>query len=104
MASENIMMNAVKKGGNRQEIHELIRQHSMEAGKDVKQRGLKNSLIDRIDADDRIPLDRVELMKSLDAKNYTGASKYQVEEFLKEVKVILDLNKDRILDSEELSI
>ncbi len=104
MASENIMMNAVKKGGNRQELHELIRQHSMEAGKDVKQRGLKNSLIDRIDADDRIPLDRVELMKSLDAKNYTGASKYQVEEFLKEVKQILDINKDRILDSEELSI
>ncbi len=104
MASENIMMNAVKKGGNRQEIHELIRQHSMEAGKDVKQRGLKNSLIERIEADSRIPLDKEELMASLDARNYTGASKYQVQEFLKEVKVILDKNKDKILDSEELSI
>ncbi len=104
MASENIMMNAVKKGGNRQEVHELIRQHSMEAGKDVKQLGLKNSLIERIEADPRIPLNKRELMDSLDAKNYTGASKYQVEEFLKEIKVLLDANKDKILVSEELSI
>ncbi len=104
MASENIMMNAVKKGGNRQDIHELIRTHSMEAGRDVKEKGLKNSLIERIENDPQIPLDKEELMKSLDAKNYIGASKYQVIEFLKEVKVVLDANKDKILDNQELNV
>ncbi len=104
MASENIMMNAVKNGGNRQDIHELIRTHSMEAGRDVKEKGLKNSLIERIENDPQIPLDKEELMKSLDAKNYIGASKYQVIEFLKEVKVVLDANKDKILDNQELNV
>ncbi len=104
MASENILMNAVKKGGNRQDLHEKIRVHAMEAGRDVKEKGLRNSLIERIEKDPSFDLNKEELMKTLDAKNYTGAAKYQVEEFLKEVKVVLDANKDKILNSEELSI
>ncbi len=104
MASENIMMNAVKKGGNRQDIHELIRQHSILAGRDVKEKGLRNTLIERIEKDSNIPLDKEELISSLEAKNYIGASEHQVTNFLKEVKAILDENKEKLLENQELNL
>lgn len=84
MATENIMMGAVKRGGDRQELHERIREHSMAAGKRMKEEGLENDLIDRIAADPLFGMTRAEIEKELDPKNYTGRSAAQVEEFLAE--------------------
>ena len=85
IASENILMDAVKKGGDRQELHELIREHSIAAGKRVKEEGLDNDLIERIAVDSRFGLTRDEIVKNLDPKNYTGRSEHQVEEFIRDV-------------------
>ena len=95
MATENIMMEAVKKGGDRQELHERIRVHSMEAAKKVKVEGQKNDLIERIAADPAFNLNLDELRAVLEPKNYIGRSPSQVEEFINEVvKPILENNKD----------
>lgn len=95
MATENIMMEAVKKGGDRQELHERIRVHSMEAAKKVKVEGQKNDLIERIAADPAFNLNLDELNAVLEPKNYIGRSPSQVEEFINEVvKPILEKNKD----------
>ena len=85
MATENIMMESVKRGGNRQELHEIIRVYSHEAAAKVKLEGGSNDLIDRIAADARIPLTREEILRELDPKKYVGRSVSQVEEFLAEV-------------------
>ncbi len=85
IASENILMDAVKKGGDRQELHELIREHSIAAGKRVKEEGLDNDLIERIASDSRFGLSRDEIVTNLDPKNYTGRSERQVEEFISDV-------------------
>ncbi len=85
IASENILMDAVKKGGDRQELHELIREHSIAAGKRVKEEGLDNDLIERIASDSRFGLSRDEIVTNLDPKNYTGRSERQVEEFIRDV-------------------
>ncbi|EPR13535.1 adenylosuccinate lyase [Ruminiclostridium papyrosolvens] len=91
MATENIMMEAVKRGGDRQELHELIRTHSMEAGKRVKVDGEKNDLIERIAGDARFGMTLNELNSVLEPKNYIGRSPEQVVEFIaNEVKPILD--------------
>lgn len=82
MASENIMMSAVKKGGDRQELHERIRQHSIAASRRVKEEGLENDLIDRICADPAFGLSREEIDRVLDPKNFTGRSASQVEDFI----------------------
>jgi adenylosuccinate lyase len=82
MASENIMMDAVKRGGNRQELHERIRQHSLEAGHQVKDLGKPNNLIDLIAADPMFGLTREEITAHLDPKNYIGRCPQQVEDFL----------------------
>ncbi len=82
MATENIMMSAVKAGGDRQELHERIRELSMEAGRNVKELGLENNLIDLIAADPLFGLDKAELEKTLDAKAYVGRSANQVKEFI----------------------
>ena len=82
MATENIMMEAVKKGGDRQELHERIRVHSMEAGKQVKQFGLKNDLIERIAADPLFCLSKEEILSVMQPSNYIGRSAEQVEEFI----------------------
>lgn len=82
MATENIMMESVKRGGNRQELHEIIRVYSHEAAAKVKLEGGQNDLIDRISADDRIPLTREEILKELEPSKYIGRSVSQVEEFL----------------------
>lgn len=84
MATENIMMSAVKRGGNRQELHEQIRTHSMAAGKRIKEEGLENDLIDRIAADPMFGLTCDEIMAELDPARYIGRCPEQVEDFLKD--------------------
>lgn len=83
MASENIMMEAVKRGGDRQELHEIIRKHSMQAGKRVKEEGLDNDLVERIIADERFGMTREEITAHLDPKEYIGRCPEQVERFIK---------------------
>ena len=80
MATENIMMDAVKKGGDRQELHEKIRQLSMEAGKHVKVEGKDNDLLELIAADESFGLSLEELQESMDPAKYTGRAEYQVEQ------------------------
>ena len=84
MASENIMMDAVKRGGNRQELHERIRQLSLEAGRNVKDLGLSNNLIDLIAADPTFGLTREELTAHLEPARYIGRCPQQVTDFLAE--------------------
>ena len=95
MATENIMMDAVKAGGNRQELHEKIRELSMEAGRNVKERGLDNNLLELIAADDAFPMTLEELQKTMDPSKYVGRAPSQVKEFVEGVVApILDENKD----------
>lgn len=84
MATENIMMEAVKRGGDRQELHEKIRMHSMEAGKVVKVEGGKNDLIERIAADESFGMTLEELVAVLKPENYIGRSSQQVDEFIED--------------------
>lgn len=91
MATENIMMDCVKKGGNRQELHERIRSHSMEAARRLKQGDGENDLLERIAADSAFDVSLDELNKILQPKNYIGRAKEQTEEFLEQdVRPILD--------------
>ncbi len=95
MATENIMMDAVKAGGDRQELHEKIRELSMEAGKNVKVNGLENNLLELIASDPAFNMSLEELQKTMDPAKYTGRSKEQVESFLKnEVTPILKANEE----------
>lgn len=97
MATENIMMDAVKAGGNRQELHEKIRELSMQAGANVKQKGLDNNLLELIAADDAFPMTLEELQKTMDPSKYVGRAPSQVKEFIEEiVQPILTENKDLI--------
>lgn len=91
MATEYIIMEEVKAGGDRQEIHETIRVHSMEASKKVKEEGKENDLLERILNDHSLKLDKSKLMEVLDPKNFIGFAPIQTEEFIEnEVKPILD--------------
>lgn len=93
MATENIMMDAVKAGGDRQELHERIRELSMEAGKNVKELGLDNNLLELIAADPAFNLTAEELKNTMDPSLYIGRAPKQVEEFLEEViKPVLEEN------------
>ena len=90
MATENVIMDAAARGGDRQELHEHIRVHSMEAGAQVKQKGLANDLCERIVNDPIFGVTAEELQSRLDPSNYIGRSVQQVEEFLAEcVKPVL---------------
>lgn len=105
MASENIMMDAVKRGGNRQELHEKIRTYAMEAGKQVKEEGLENDLIERILADPSFGLKREDIEAVLVPENYTGRSSEQVTEFLAEcVKPVLDKYSSMTHESAEINV
>lgn len=84
MATENIIMEGVKKGGDRQELHELIRTHSMEASKRVKEEGLDNNLLERIQKDSRFGLSESDLKSALNPHAYVGRAPMQVEEFIEE--------------------
>jgi adenylosuccinate lyase len=95
MATENIMMDAVKAGGDRQELHEKIRTLSMEAGRNVKEKGLENNLLELIAADPSFNMSLEELKNSMDPTKFTGRAKEQTEEFVQEViRPILDANKE----------
>jgi adenylosuccinate lyase len=95
MATEYIIMEGVTKGGDRQELHERIRMHSMEAGKNVKVEGKDNDLIERILADDYFNIDKTRLTEILDPKNFIGFAADQTVDFIKEeVQPIIDANKE----------
>lgn len=105
IATENILMEAVKKGGDRQELHEAIRLLSMEAGAEVKVKGKSNDLMDRIIASDHFDLTEAELKDILDPKKYTGRSAEQVQEYVETVvQPILDAYRDQLNVHVELSI
>ena len=105
MASENIMMDAVKKGGDRQALHEKLRTYAMEAGKQVKEKGLENDLIERVlnDPDFKINVDEMETI--LRPESFTGRSERQVEEFIAGcVQPVLDANKGDLGETAELTV
>ena len=105
MATENIMMDAVKAGGDRQELHEKIRTLSMEAGRNVKEKGLDNNLLELIAADPSFNLTLEELQKTMDPSKYTGRSEEQVEEFISDiVKPVLEENKDVLGLTAEINV
>ena len=105
MATENIMMDAVKKGGNRQELHERIRQHSMAAAAKVKVEGEKNDLVQRIAADEVFGLSESEINSILDGKNFIGRCPEQVDEFVDEfIAPVLEAYKNEIGLHAELKV
>ena len=85
MATENILMESVKRGGNRQQLHEKLRKHSHAAAAKVKLEGGANDLIDRIAADEAFPLTKEEILKGLDPNLFVGRSVSQTEEFIANV-------------------
>ena len=105
MATENIMMDAVKAGGNRQELHEKIRQLSMEAGRNVKVEGLDNNLLELIANDDEFPMTLEELQASMDPSKYVGRAPYQVTKYLEDVvNPVLKANADVIGMKAEINV
>ncbi|SHE63911.1 adenylosuccinate lyase [Clostridium fallax] len=106
MATENIMMESVKRGGDRQELHERIREHSMAAAQRVKGEGLNNDLIDRIIKDeDYFKLSKEEILKIIDPNKFVGRAPSQVIEFIDEyVNPILEENKDAVSIESEITV
>ena len=105
MATENIMMDCVNKGGNRQELHEKIRELSMEAGRHVKSEGLDNDLLELIADEDMFGVSLEELKAGLDPANYTGCASHQVERFLKEyVEPVLGKYEDLLGEKAEVNV
>lgn len=105
MATENIMMDAVKKGGDRQELHEKIRQLSMEAGANVKQNGGDNNLLELIAADESFGLSLEELEASMQPEKYTGCAEAQVDNYLENyVRPVLDENRDLLGLKAEINV
>ena len=105
MATENIMMDAVKAGGDRQELHERIRELSMEAGRNVKEKGLDNNLLELIAQDDVFNLSLEDLQKTMDPSKYVGRSPEQVDAFLKNVIApILEENKELLGVKAEINV
>lgn len=105
MATENIMMDAVKAGGDRQELHERIRELSMEAGRNVKEKGLDNNLLELIAEDPVFNLSLEELKKSMDLTKYVGCAPVQVTDYLEEViKPLLSENKELLGMKAEITV
>ena len=105
MATENIMMDAVKAGGDRQVLHEKIRELSMEAGANVKKRGLDNNLLELIAEESAFNMTLEELKKAMDPSKYVGRAPRQVEVFLRDVvNPILDANKDLLGVKAEINV
>ncbi len=104
MASENIMMEAVKRGGDRQELHERIRQHSIASAEQVKKYGKSADLIERIENDPAFPLSKEEIESHLQPENYTGRSAQQVDEFVAQIDSLLAENKNSIVAGAELTV
>ena len=105
MATENIMMDAVKAGGDRQELHERIRELSMEAGRNVKEKGLDNNLLELIAADPAFNLSLEELQKTMDPAKYVGRAPVQVEAYLNNVvNPMLVANKEILGVTAEINV
>ncbi|HIV22473.1 MAG TPA: adenylosuccinate lyase [Candidatus Merdiplasma excrementigallinarum] len=105
MATENIMMDAVKAGGDRQELHEKIRTLSMEAGRNVKEEGKENNLLELIAADPSFNLTLEELQKTMQPEKYTGRAAIQVEHFVNDVvNPVLERNKDLLGVKAEINV
>ena len=105
MATENIMMDAVKEGGNRQELHEKIRQLSMQAGKTVKEEGKDNNLVDLIAADPAFGLTKEQIEANLKPELYVGRAPRQVEVFLRDVvRPVLDAHKEELGVTAEINV
>ena len=105
MATENIMMDAVKAGGDRQELHERIRTLSMEAGRNVKVEGKDNNLLELIAADPAFNMSLEDLKKSMDPSKYVGRAPLQVENFLKNVvNPVLEANKEILGMKAEINV
>ena len=105
MATENIMMDAVKKGGNRQKLHERIRELSMEAGRNVKVEGKDNIILELIAEDETFGMTLEELKKTMEPSKYVGRAKEQEESFLKDViRPVLEDNQELLGVSVEISV
>ena len=105
MATENIMMDAVKKGGDRQQLHEKLRVHSQAAARVVKEEGGANDLIERIVADPAFMVTREEVEAILEPSHFIGRSREQVEAFLEEIiQPLLDANRDVLGEKQELNV
>lgn len=105
MATENIMMDAVKMGGNRQELHEKIRELSMEAGRNVKVEGKENNLLELIAADPAFNMSLEDLQKTMEPSRYVGRAKEQVDAFLtKVIAPVLKENKDLLGVKAEINV
>ena len=105
MATEYILMEAVKRGGDRQELHERIRTYSMEAALQVKEKGESNNLISKIASDPAFGFSKEELDRIMDPKNFIGRAPEQVIEFLDDhVEPILQANKDFLGEAEEIRV
>ena len=105
MATENIMMDAVKAGGDRQELHERIRELSMEAGRSVKVEGKDNDLLERIAADPTFNLSLEDLKKTMDPSRYTGRAEVQVEAYLEQViRPLLEENRELLGMKAEINV
>ena len=105
MATENIMMDAVKAGGDRQELHERIRTLSMQAGKRVKEEGKDNNLLELIAADPAFGLSLEKLQESMDPSKYVGRAPIQVDAFLKnQIKPVMEENKELLGLKAEINV
>lgn len=105
MATEVIIMDGVKNGGDRQELHEAIRVHSMEAAKNVKESGGENDLIERIAADPVFNMKYEDLIKILAPKNFVGRAPQQTEEYITGVvQPVIDQNKELLIEHSELNV
>ncbi|MCD8021027.1 MAG: adenylosuccinate lyase [Clostridiales bacterium] len=105
MATENIMMDAVKAGGDRQELHEKIRQHSMAAGRVVKEEGKENDLLERIAADPSFGMNLDQLKAIMEPRNFVGRAPQQTEEFIRDyVQPVLDANQDVLGMKAEINV
>jgi adenylosuccinate lyase len=105
IATENILMEAVKRGGDRQELHEKIRRHSMEAGAAVKDEGLPNDLLGRIAGDPAFRLSESEIEQLLAPANYIGRAAEQTEEFIRDrIDPILKTHRDSVPEAVELKV
>ena len=105
MATENIMMDAVKAGGDRQELHERIRQHSMAAGRVVKEEGKENDLLERIAGDPAFGMNIEQLRAIMKPENFVGRAPQQTEEYIEEyIRPVLDANKEVLGMKAEINV
>lgn len=105
MATENILMEAVKRGGDRQELHERIRIHSMEAARKVKELGESNDLIQRIIGDEAFKMNKEEIMAIIDPYKFTGRASSQVVDFINEfINPLIEVNKDSLGEKAEINV